>query len=217
MGSQADLDGVAAQADEGRVSPVVANATSAEELRRVLDGAERAHGGIDAIVAAAGVIAGGVPLWEMPPEQLDAVIDVNLGGALAIARTGVPALLRRPQPRQGRLIVVASVAASRGLPMLAAYCAAKAGVVGLIGALARELRGSGITANAISPGSTRTAILDESARLYGLASAEEFGAQQPVERLLNAEEIAAFIVWLASPASGAVTGANLVVDGGLSV
>ena len=85
------------------------------------------------------------------------MLDVNLGGVLTAARVGVPALLRRPEPREGRFIAVASTAATRGLPMLAAYCAAKAGVTGFVRALAVELGGTGVTANAVSPGSTRTA------------------------------------------------------------
>ena len=84
--------------------------------------------------------------------------------------------------------------------MLAAYCAAKAGVLGFVRALAAELGDTGVTANAVSPGSTRTPILDESARLYGLESAEDFAAQQPLGRLLEPEEVAALIAWLAGPA-----------------
>ena len=113
------------------------------------------------------------------------------------SRVGIPALLRRPEPRAGRFVAVASAAATRGLPLLAAYCAAKAGVSGLVRALAAELRGTGVTANAVSPGSTATPILDESARLYGLESAEAFAAQQPIGRLIRPEEVAATIVWLA--------------------
>ena len=117
----------------------------------------------------AGVIAGGVPQWEVPAQQEQAVLDVNLGGMLNLARVAFPALLRRPAPRSGRFLAVASAAATRGLPMLAAYCAAKAGVAARP-ALAVELAGTGVTANAVSPGSTATPILDESARLYGLAA-----------------------------------------------
>jgi SDR family mycofactocin-dependent oxidoreductase len=174
-------------------------------------------GALDAVVAAAGVIAGGVPLWEMPHEQVDAVLDVDLHGVIVTARAAIPALLARPAPRHGRFIAIASVAAMRGLPMLSAYSAAKAGVVGLIRGLAVELRGSGVTANAVSPGSTRTPILDESGRLYGLESVAQFAAQHPIERLLEPEEVAALVVWLAGPAGAAVTGANVPVDGGLSI
>ena len=130
--------------------------------------AEDRWGGLDAAVAAAGVIAGGVPAWQLPPEQEQAVLDIDLGGVLTLARVAVPAMLRRPEPRPGRFLAVASAAATRGLPMLAAYGAAKAGVTGFVRALAVELGGTGVTANAVSPGSTATPILDESARLYDL-------------------------------------------------
>ena len=136
------------------------------------------------MIAVAGVIAGGVPLWEMPVEQEEAVVDANLRSVLVAARVGIPALLRRPEPRAGRFVAVASAAATRGLPMLAAYCAAKAGVTGLVRALAAELRGTHVTANAVTPGSTATPILDESARLYDLESAEAFSDQQPLARLI---------------------------------
>jgi len=179
--------------------------------------AERRWGGVDVTVAAAGVIAGGVPLWQMPVAQQQAVLDVDLGGVLALARAAIPALLRRPEPRAGRFVAVASAAATRGMPMLAAYCAAKAGVTGLIRALAAELGGTGVTANAVSPGSTDTAILTESARLYGLPSGQSFAPQQAVQRLIEPEEIAAAIVWLAGEHTGAITGAVVPVDGGLAL
>jgi SDR family mycofactocin-dependent oxidoreductase len=179
--------------------------------------AEQRFGGLDAVIAVAGVIAGGVPQWDLPPEQERAVMDVNLGGVLVASRVGIPALLRRPAPRQGRFIAIASAAAARGLPMLAAYCAAKAGVLGLVRGLAADLRGTGITVNAVSPGSTATRILDESARLYALESAEAFSTQQPLERLLSPEEIASAIAWLAGPEASGITGAAVPVDGGLAI
>jgi SDR family mycofactocin-dependent oxidoreductase len=172
---------------------------------------------LDVVVAAAGVIAGGVPAWELAPEREEAVLDGSLRSVLQTARVTVPALLLRPEPREGRFIAVASTAATRGLPMLAAYCAAKAGVVGYVRALAVELGGTGVTANTVSPGSTRTPLLDESARLYGLESAEAFAAQQPLGRLIEPEEVAAAIAWLARPESRAVTGADVPVDGGLAL
>jgi NAD(P)-dependent dehydrogenase (short-subunit alcohol dehydrogenase family) len=83
--------------------------------------------------------------------------------------------------------------------------------------LAAELRGTGVTANAVSPGSTATRILDESARLYNLESSEAFSAQQPVDRLLEPDEVAAALVWLAGPDGAGVTGATIPVDGGLAL
>jgi NAD(P)-dependent dehydrogenase (short-subunit alcohol dehydrogenase family) len=101
--------------------------------------------------------------------------------------------------------------------MLAAYGAAKAGVAGLIRGLAAELGETGITANAVSPGSADTPILAESARLYGLPGAASFAAQQPVRRLLDPEEVAAALAWLAGEGSSGITGAVIPVDGGLAL
>jgi NAD(P)-dependent dehydrogenase (short-subunit alcohol dehydrogenase family) len=153
----------------------------------------------------------------VPADQERAVLEIDLGGVLNLARAAVPALLRRPEPRSGRFLAVASAAATRGLPLLAAYCAAKAGVAGLIRALGVELGGTGVTANAVSPGSTATAMLDESARLYALTGAADFARQQPGGRLLDPEEIAALLAFLAGPGSSAMTGAVVPIDGGLAL
>jgi SDR family mycofactocin-dependent oxidoreductase len=211
--------------DEGRtlagnpdmVTSFVADVRDRAALSAAVSTAERHWGGLDAAIAAAGVIAGGVPLWQVPPEQEDAVLDIDLRGVINLARVAIPALLRRPAPRSGRFIAVASAAATRGLPMLAAYCAAKAGVAGLVRALGVELGDSGVTANAVSPGSTDTPILAESARLYSLPGAETFAVQQPVNRLLAPAEVAAVLAFLAGPDSGAMTGSVVPVDGGLAL
>jgi SDR family mycofactocin-dependent oxidoreductase len=216
MGSHDELTQTVETAG-GPALAIRADASDEASIRAVVAQAERDHGGLHAFVAGAGVIAGGVPLWEMDRDQLDAVIDGNLSAVIAGARAAIPALLRAPEPRSGRFVAVASTAAVRGLPMLAAYCAAKAGVAGLVRALGTELRGTGVTANAVSPGSTRTAILDETARLYGLENGDAFARQQPIERLIEPAEIAELIAWIASPGSGAVTGAELPIDGGLSL
>jgi SDR family mycofactocin-dependent oxidoreductase len=213
MGTRAELESLAGDG----IGVVQADVTDSEGLERVVAEIRDQHGRLDAAVAAAGVIAGGVPLWEMPAGQLDAVLSVNLHGVIATARATIPAMLAGPAPVRGRFIAVSSAGATRGLPMLSAYCGSKAGVSGLVRGLAAELRGTGVTANAVSPGSTRTPMLDESADLYGLPSAEAFATQQPVERLLEPDEVAAMIAWLAGPGGSAVTGADIPVDGGLAV
>ena len=220
LASRADLDRVTAQAcaaGAGEVTAAVADTRDPDALAAAVRLAEERWGGLDAAVAAAGVIAGGAPAWQLPPEQEQAVLDVDLGGVLTLARVAVPALLRRPEPRRGRFLAVASAAATRGLPMLAAYCAAKAGVAGFVRALGAELGGTGVTANAVSPGSTATPILDESARLYDLPAAGAFAAQQPLGRLLDPAEVAAVLVFLAGDGASAMTGAVVPVDGGLSL
>jgi NAD(P)-dependent dehydrogenase (short-subunit alcohol dehydrogenase family) len=102
------------------------------------------------------------------------------------------------------------------LRRLTAYGASKAAVIGLMRGLAADLAGSGVTANAVCPGSTRGPMLDASAAVYGLGSPEEFAAQQLIERLLTPEEPAALIAWLCGEGSSGVTGAVLPVDGGLT-
>jgi len=219
LGTPADLDRVveAARPAEGDVVGYVADTRDPDALAAAVGEAERRWGGLDAAIAVAGVIAGGAPAWQVPREREAALLDVNLGGVLNLARVAVPALLRRPAPRRGRFIAVASAAATRGMPMLAAYSAAKAGVAGFIRALAAELGGTGVTANAVSPGSTATAALDESARLYALSAAESFAIQQPLGRLLRPEEVAAVIAFLAGEDASGMTGAIVPVDGGLAL
>jgi SDR family mycofactocin-dependent oxidoreductase len=220
LGTPQQLEQTAADANAthlGAVTATRADATDLDAMRAIVDATVAEHGGLDAFIAAAGVIAGGAPQWELGREQEEAVLDVCLGAVMIGSRVAIPALLKRPQPRRGRFLAVSSTAALRGLPMLAAYCVAKTGVAGLIRALGKELRGTGITANAVAPGCTRTAILDESARLYGLENAEAFAAQQPLERLIEPDEVAALLAWLAGPDADAMTGAMIPVDGGLSI
>ncbi|RSM82631.1 SDR family mycofactocin-dependent oxidoreductase [Amycolatopsis sp. WAC 01375] len=213
MGTENEL--VSLTAD--RVAWHIADVRDLGSLEGAVASAEGRWGGLDVAIAAAGVIAGGVPQWEVPVEAEQTVLDVNLGGVANLARAAIPALLRRPTPRTGRIVAVASAAATRGLPSLAAYCAAKAGVTGLIRALAVELGGTGITANAVSPGSTDTAMLAESARLYDLAGPQEFASGAPIGRLLDPAEVASVIAFLAEGDRGGVTGAVVPVDGGLSL
>ncbi len=220
LGTEDELQAVVHDAAHGtdQVVSWVADVRDPAAMAAAVAEAERRWGGLDAAVAAAGVMAGGVPQWEVPLEQEQAVLEVDLGGVLSLSRAAIPALLRRPAPRSGRFLAVASAAATRGLPMLAAYCAAKAGVAGLIRALGVELADTGVTANAVSPGSTDTAILAETARLYGLpGGAEDFAETQPQRRLLDPTEIAAVLAFLAGPGGSAMTGAVVPVDGGLAL
>jgi len=113
LGSASELAGTVAAAgaaavDGAAVVAHVADTTDPEGLAQAVALAEERFGGLDAMVAVAGVIAGGVPLWEMPADELRAVLDVDLEGPITAARVGIPALLRRPTPRQGRFLAVAS-------------------------------------------------------------------------------------------------------------
>jgi len=165
-----------------------------------------------AAVAAAGVIAGG-PAWATSDQAWATLIDVNLHGTRRLAEATVPAMVAAGR---GRFIAIASAAALRALAQLAAYSAAKAAVAGFIRALAADLAGTGVTANAICPGSTRGPMLSASAALYDLPDERQFAEQHLLRRVLEPAEVASAVAWLCGPGGSAVTGAVLPIDGGLT-
>jgi SDR family mycofactocin-dependent oxidoreductase len=215
LASREDLASVE-RAGRGRVRARVADVRDAVALAEIVAEAERELGGVDIAVAAAGAIAGGHALWESSPDEYDVLMDVNVRGVWNLATAVVPAMLRRPEPRSGRFVAVASAAAHRGLLHLAAYGAAKHAAVGLVKGLAADLHGSGVTAVAVSPGATDTEMLAATARLYGLPDARELAVGHLVGRALRPEEVAAAVGWVCSPAASALTGSVLHADGGFT-
>lgn len=223
LAGREQLAAVAAQHPD-KVVDVVADVQDLAALRRAVDIARDRFGGLDAAVAAAGLIAGGKPLWETGESEWEAgweagweaLFSVGVNGVANLARAAVPALLERPRPRNGRFVALASAAAHHGLWHLAGYNAAKHAVVGLVKGLAHDLRGTGICATAVSPGSTRTDMLEATARLYGLDDVEEFATHQLVDRLLEPDEVAAAVCFLCSPESSAITGTVVHADGGFT-
>src|SRR5262245_9919865 len=143
LGTAAELEEVVERASAAGQEAVAVKADAADldAMAGAVGLAEERFGGLDAVVAAAGVFAGGVPSWELPAEQEEAVYEVDLRAVAVAARAGIPALLRRPEPREGRFIAVSSAAAAQGLKYVAAYCAAKAGVEGMVRGLAADLGG----------------------------------------------------------------------------
>jgi SDR family mycofactocin-dependent oxidoreductase len=210
-----DLEAVARRHGDA-VVPVVGDVRRQEDMDHAVSVAIERFGQLDAAVAAAGVIAGGPAAWETPEAVWDLLFAVHVTGARRLAAAAVPVLLSRPEPRQGRVVAGASAAASLGLRRLGAYVASKHAVVGLVRTLAADLAGTGVTANAVCPGSTRTEILEASARVYGLASADDFARQQLTERVLEPDEPAALVAWLCTAEASGVTGAALAVDGGMT-
>jgi SDR family mycofactocin-dependent oxidoreductase len=198
------------------VRTVRADVRDAAALAAAVTRAEEEFGGLDAAVAAAAVILGGGPLWEQTDAQWRTLLDVDVMGVAHLARAAVPALLRRPEPRGGRFVALASAAAHRGLWGLGAYCTAKHAVVGLVRALACDLRDTGVNAVAVSPGSTRTDMLRATADLYGLADPGKLADQQLTGRLLEPGEVAEVVAWACSAKSFAVTGSVLHADGGFT-
>ncbi|WP_028925367.1 mycofactocin-coupled SDR family oxidoreductase [Pseudonocardia acaciae] len=213
LATRDELDAVVA-AHPDTVRPMVADVRDQPAMLHAVRLAEEEFGGLDAAVAAAAVMIGGRPLWEVADAEWDTIYQVGLRGVLHLARAAVPALLARPEPRSGRFVALTSAAAHRGLWHLAPYCAVKHGVLGLVRGLAADLRGTGVSATAVSPGSTDTAMLAATAEVYGLDSPERFAGQQLVERLLSADEVAASVCWLCSAESSAVMGTVVHADGG---
>jgi SDR family mycofactocin-dependent oxidoreductase len=217
LATRADLDAtVEACGGAGQAIGVVADVRDQAGLDRAVAAGTEAFGGIDAAVAAAGCIAGGTESWGTSEELWSAMVGVNLEGVWRLANAAVPALLARPAPRQGRFVAISSSGGLIGLPRLAAYCASKAGVIGLVRSLAAELGPHGVTANTVAPGSTTTAMLDASATVYGLDGTAEFATHHLLPRLLDPSEPAALLAWLCGLESSGMTGAVLPVDAGMT-
>lgn len=216
LATPADLEAVVARHGD-QVLGLVGDVRSATDMQLAVETATRHFGRLDTVVACAGVLGAGGPLWEISDATWDAVWSVNVLGTRRLIDAAAPVLIANGKEANGRVVAVASAAGRTGLYHLAPYSAAKHAVVGLIRGVAMDLAPYGVTANAVSPGSTRTAILEASAKIYDLASVEAFAEQQPIGRLLEPSEIAATIAWLCSSAASAITGADIAVDGGMTV
>jgi SDR family mycofactocin-dependent oxidoreductase len=170
-------------------------------------------GRLRAAIACAGIIGSDHLAWEYTRSELDIDLETNFHGVANLARATVPQLLTAP-PGLGRFVAVVSTAGETGLPRLAGYVSSKHAALGYIRSLAADLGSFGVTANAVLPGSTRTVLLERSARAYGLHSIEEFSPHQRLGRLIEPQEIAAAVSWLCGPDTRAITGTALRVDGG---
>lgn len=211
-----DLDAVAADPrGHGRVVTRVVDVRDPTAMTEAVTDALDRWGRLDAAVAAAGIVAGGSPLWETPVEQLDLLWQVDTLGVWHTAAATVPAMLAGPDPSGCRFVAIASVAGGRGLLHLAAYTAAKHAVVGIVRGLAADLVGTGVTAVAVSPGSTSTRMLDATAALYGVAN-QDLAAHQLLHRPLDPTEIAATVALCCSPEGAALNGGVIAADGGFS-
>lgn len=179
----------------------------------VQEGLDR-WGRLDVAVAAAAVIAGGQPLWETPEADLDLLWNVDVKGVWNTASVTVPVMLSGPDPSGCRFVAVASAAGSQGLHRLSAYTTVKHAVVGIVRSLAADLVGTGVTAVAVSPGSTDTRMLQATADIYGLESVEKLTQHQLLRRVIAPEEIAETIAYCCSRAGAVVNGTVLHADGG---
>lgn len=196
------------------VAHVVADVRDRTALQGAVDLALERWGRLDAAVAAAAVIRGGKPLWDTPDEELEELWDVDVRGVWNTAAVAVPAMLAGPDPSGCRFVAVASAAATYGLFHLAGYNAAKHAVVGLVKGLAADLVATGVTAVAVSPGSTNTPMLEDTAELYGVSDPLTFASHQLLRRLLDPDEVAATIAFCCSAEAAPLNGGVVHADGG---
>lgn len=190
--------------------PIPADLSLPEQAERLVREAEAALGPLDALVCSAGAALPQQLLTDTTPSQWRQVVSVDLDGVFYILRAAIPGMVRR---KQGAIVTISSMWGVTGGSCEAPYSAAKAGVIGLTRALAKELGPSHIRVNCVAPGVVDT---DMNARLTPedrAALAEE----TPLGRIGAPEEIAQAIHFLASDRASFITGQVLRVDGGMVI
>jgi SDR family mycofactocin-dependent oxidoreductase len=198
----------------GQVAAVVADVRDRTALDHAAALAVERFGRLDAAVAAAAVIAGGRPLWQTPDPHVRTLWEIDVMGVWNTAAVTVPRMLEGPDPSGCRFVAVASAAGTRGLFHLAGYGMAKHAVIGLVRGLAADLVGTGVTAVAVLPGSTRTSMLAATAALYGMDDVESFASSQLNGRVIEPAEVAEVIAFHCSRAGGIANGSVVSAEGG---
>lgn len=209
-----DLDALAERFPD-QVRTIWADVRDRESLRAAVAEAVEQFGHLDAVVAGAAVIAGGTPAWEPDADVWKTLWDVDVLGVVNTAAATVPFLLDSPTGA-GRFVAIASAAAHQGLYSLSAYCASKYAVVGFTKGLAADLVGTGVTACAVSPGSTDTDMLAATCEIYRLDGPAELAGHSLIRRLLQPQEVAEVIAGCCAPSAAALNGSVIRADGGFS-
>jgi len=164
-------------------------------------------GGLDILVASAGITGPNVTTWAYPIDDWQRVIDLNLNGVFYCNRA---AAREMKEAGYGRIVNVASIAGKEGNPNASAYSTSKAGVIGLTKSLGKELAMTGVTVNAVTPAAVRTAIFDQMTPEF----IHYMESKIPMGRFGTVDEIAAMICWLASDEASFCTGAVFDQSGG---
>ncbi|MGB8436981.1 MAG: 3-oxoacyl-ACP reductase FabG [Burkholderiales bacterium] len=185
----------------------VLDVTDAEAVNRLLAEVEKEYGAVTILVNNAGITRDNL-LLRMKDDEWDAVVDTNLTSVFRMSRAVLRGMMKA---RAGRIINITSVVGASGNAGQVNYSAAKAGIAGFTRSLGREIGSRGITVNCVAPGfidTDMTQALPEASRAALLG-------QIPLGRLGRPEDIAAAVVFLASPGAAYITGATLHVNGGM--
>ncbi|MFN3277162.1 MAG: 3-oxoacyl-ACP reductase FabG [Paracoccus hibiscisoli] len=192
-----------------RAHVVTANLGDAESVLALPKAAGEAMGSVDILVNNAGITRDNL-FMRMSDDEWAQVLDVNLTSTFKLSRAVLRGMMKA---RWGRIVNITSVVGATGNPGQGNYAAAKAGVVGMSKSLAYEVASRGITVNCVAPGFIATAMTDK-------LTEDQKGkilTQIPAGRMGGPEEIAAAVLYLASPEAGYVTGATLHVNGGMAM
>lgn len=179
------------------------------ETDALIGRAEEALGGLDILVANAGITKDGL-LLRMKDEDFERVLDINLGSYFRLARAASKGMMKR---RHGRIIAITSVIGVTGNPGQANYAASKAGMIGFTKSIAAELASRGITANCVAPGFIVSPMTDA----LSDAQKTDITAKIPAARLGQPDDIAAAIIYLSSNEASYVTGQTLHINGGMAM
>ncbi|MFJ7060380.1 SDR family NAD(P)-dependent oxidoreductase [Streptomyces griseobrunneus] len=198
----------------GSAAAVTADVTRSEDVRMLVRRTVERFGSLDVAVNNAGVFRGGAPLADLPEEDWRTLLDINVTGVFLSLQAEVARM--REQPTGGAIVNIASnLGAHTRIPGVAGYIATKAAVSALTRAAALDHIADGIRVNAVSPGPSATTMsllpgetdADRAARMKGAS---------PLGRVSSTAEVAAAVLYLASPDAASLVGSDLVVDGGAS-
>ena len=194
---------------KGTVHAVTVDVAKMADVQAATGETARILGGIDILVANAGIAGPNFTTWEYPPEDWARVVEVDLLSVFYCCRAIVPVMLAQ---KYGRIVTISSVAGKEGNANASAYSAAKAGVIALTKSLGKELAGENIAVNCITPAAARTRIFDQMSQSH----LDWMLSKIPRGRFLRIEELASLATWLVSEENSFSTGAVFDISGGRS-